>query len=234
VIVFDPAAIKSFDEIEPFKARLSNERSPLPLDDFIRTLGDNTSLPILQECGGSRVLFARKATIGALTALLALQAWDEIFDFRTEQLKSLYKLLESLDPQLREAQRLLNRLATGLDKGDSDFKPYRDLYDALNRLLPAIKNAAPLSRRLYADHRRNKGSRWRQAFVGALFEPWVKLTGRKPQPKGLFLGFVDAAWQSLSPDQPDVHFERAIMTEKSKWQERTPPPDRGPSKKRKK
>jgi len=183
MIVFDPAAIKSFDEIEPFKARLSNEREQLPLDKFIRKLGNSPSLPILQECRGSRTLFARKATIRALMAVLRSQAWDEIFDFRTEQLKSLYRLLESLDPRLRQAQRLLDKMASGLDKGDSDFKPYHNLNDALNRLSLAIKNTAPLSQRLYEDHRRNKGNRWRQAFVGALFDPWLKLTGQKPSTK---------------------------------------------------
>jgi len=212
LIVFDPTAMRSFAEIKPFKDRLSNERLLLPLDEFVTALSDSTNLPILQDFRGSRTLFARMATISALMAILRIQAWDELFYLRTEQVKRLYKLLDPLDPTLREAQDLLARLA---DLDDGDMNPYRNLEDAVNRLFLAKEAAAPLSRRMHADHRRNKGHRWRQAFVGALCEPWEKLTGRKPtsnEYERSFLGLVEAAWHSLSPDQPDVPFARAIRT----------------------
>jgi hypothetical protein len=220
------------DDIGQVEARLSDHIN-LPLDDFIEKLGKRTRRPFLRNFAGHQFKFVRLALLSAVAGANLNISARPLSELTTEDLRSLSKLLSRLEknvvPELNDAIGLIGRMHD-LQQiyQDLNFKPFRDLDDALIRLVLAIKEMAPTSRQIYAERRQTVGDIWRIAFAGGLFPAWRELTGGNPQPDGLFLEFVEAAWNTLSPDQPDVNFVSAIRTAKAKWKDSGPPAVSGP------
>jgi hypothetical protein len=225
VTVFDPTN-SSPGEIDRIYDRLRDERLTLPLDGFIRNLSKRTKKPILRNLAGNQFTFARLAVNDAL-AEGCLSAQGRIFsEMTTVHLAPLTKILKRVTPQLEEAVRRIAQIReVQIVYPDLDAAPFEDLA----RALLTIKDVTPLLRQLYEQRRQNAGDVWRINFVGGLFGPWRELTGGNPQPSGPFLEFVEAAWHSFSPDQPDVPFERPIRTAKSRCQDCRQPVVSGPS-----
>ena len=69
-------------------------------------------------------------------------------------------------------------------------------------------------RQLYQRRSQDNGHIWRIAFSTALFRPWWILTDADPteSPKGEFIEFVDAAYNSLADALPPANWESAIRT----------------------
>jgi hypothetical protein len=235
VTVFD--ANEYLEKGEQIHARLTDKRINLPLDDFIRTLGRRNRQPLLRNFAGGELEYARLAIKSAVASANANFAARRLSELTTKDLgvlsKLVSKLMTDVVPQLEEAGKLIRRMGHVQQYyQDLEFEPFRDLHDTLVRLALKIREVEPTSRRLYAERRQNVGDVWKIAFVGALFRPWRELTGGNPQPDGPFLEFVEAAWCSLSPNQPYVPFERAIRTAKAKWRDSAGPEVSGPPPKR--
>jgi hypothetical protein len=212
--------IFDLDHQEKVAARLKNNRSSLPLDVFVRRLAERTSAPRLRNFAGHEFTYARFAVHAAFCAACERAEARWFFEMTTEDMKSLLDSLEKAKPHLNAA---IKRIAFIRDQQitspDLDPSPFPDLARALLN----IRDFTPILRNEYIGRTQNVGNVRLISFVEGLFEPWRELTGRNPRPDGLFLDFVEAAWDSLAPNQPYVNFQSAIRTAKSKWRDCGPP-----------
>lgn len=222
--VFDPDKIQSQEQVSQVTARLVDEAIPLPLDDFIRDLANNSKRRLsLREFAGRELTFARTAVRRSFFGACLMVGARRFSEATTDQLSALAVLLRGVAPKLEKAISLIGRMGENQNEHqDLDFRPFGDLQDSILRVQMAIRKVEPLSRQLSVNRSQNAGNVWRISFVGGLFQPWRELTGGSPQPNGPFVEFVESAWRSLSSEQPDVPFERAIKTAKKAWQDSGP------------
>jgi len=96
------------------------------------------------------------------------------------------------------------------------FEQISSTQDALLRALVEAENLEAVCAKLHRKRSQNHGNAWRINFVTAMFASWWRLTGCDPSTSGLFIDFLNAGWQSLSHGAPDVSWESAIKTARSR------------------
>ena len=103
---------------------------------------------------------------------------------------------------------------------DLSATPMRDT-DILLAAQCIIERQKDSVRQLYQRRSQDNGNVWRIEFSASLFRSWWILTGADPteSPKGEFIGFVDAAYNSLADALPPANWESAIRTARKRARE---------------
>jgi hypothetical protein len=98
--------------------------------------------------------------------------------------------------------------------------PLRDM-DILLAARCIIARYEDRIRQLYRRRSQDNGNLWRIEFSTTLFRPWWILTRADPtaSPKGEFIEFVDAAYNSLADALPPANWESAVLTGKKRAKE---------------
>jgi hypothetical protein len=215
--------------------------NPIPLDEFVTRLFAGIPVPGKSAIKLSADAFS--IWVGGETELMcpyeiARRYTDwAVSHACTEQLKA-DAIADGIRPKMRGARTLLTSLrepveATSLQivkvlklaavrtshnkllepnlSGLQATSRVAQLLAELNAILPA--SIDEITEQSAAHAQTGAGDVWRVTFVSELGDAWVRMVGEAPTATGIFVEFVEAAWNSLEDPAPkEWSWERQIKT----------------------
>lgn len=200
-------------------------RRPLPIDLFMTEILQRRRAPKIRApedlatrhyFGACPYATARAEVVRAVFYALHQSEVNEVRTKATAAMMQVAKTGDDLRNQIAAIAQCLSLVAAAQEHAFDPEVEELSVLRKLDRLLgahSALKDLSGPLTALYVRRSQNAGNFWRINFVCALFSTWWQLTGRDPSTTQPFTKFLDAAWQSLSPDDlPAVSWESAIDT----------------------
>lgn len=226
---FDPLDL----DVEKLRARFEQRNpkpwkqpsSPLPVDRFVSEMRKQSRSPKIRSPAelaevdelACPYAIARDGVRWAATYATIKLHQDEV---RASATAAMVKFSENVGEGIAVLQNLYGTLSTIVEAQEHAYDPAVDALSSLrgaNYLLAAHSTLQRLQRpiqELYVQRLQTAGNIWRIEFTTSLFRVWWVLTGSDPTPSGRFIEFVEAAYQSLGDNVPELKWESAIKTAK--------------------
>jgi hypothetical protein len=239
VTVLDPMNLSSYGEFEQINSRLepglnskalparwAKNKKPKPdlaIDRLVLILSNRQRKPKLRSSKDLQIYRLGECPYAMARSGLALALFNASFRsdleglrrISTGKLKKLKTELPPISSSLKAAAKIIGAI-WGMQERYQEFElDLRSLHDRMLAAVLEIDRAVPLIKDSFLNRSTYRGNLWRIWFVISLSGTWWRLTGSDPSASatGLFLKFVNAAWESLSPvDLPEVNWESAIKT----------------------
>jgi hypothetical protein len=204
-------------------------RPSLPIDRSVRTLIERQRSPMLRSpealieyhrLGNCPYAVARsEVSRAALEAVICVDNHQHRRKGTAAMMRSV-KAIRGLQSQIAAIVNDLMLIAETqdyeLDRALENI-PLAHNAENLAMVWSALADMEKPLARSYVQRSQDNANLWRVCFAGSLFSTWRCLTGREPSTSGEFIGFLDAAWESLSDRElPSITWESAIKTAR-KW-----------------
>jgi hypothetical protein len=193
------------------------EPSPaLPIDKAITALRDSNRVPRLRpreklnSIGLRCCYYAARFAVAMAADVSTMAANDD----PVEMARRWHAREQAVHNAIREIAVVVESLRAGQSGTPLVRWPRREpvevchAYEALPALRQALDQIAKHARSSRRVYQHDQGDVWRLVFAADLGFFWRVLTGSNPTRADPFIGFVAAAFESLSDDLPAVPWER--------------------------